>query len=120
MKLNKKALPKILAGKFTKILLGSLIFNTVIITLVLLFLHRLPPQVPLFYGAPSGEDQLANNILLILPNSLAAVFNLINILLLKITNSDNFLKKTITGIGIITTALATITVIKIIFLVGNI
>ncbi|PIP57053.1 hypothetical protein COX04_01675 [Candidatus Woesebacteria bacterium CG22_combo_CG10-13_8_21_14_all_45_10] len=79
---------------------------------------RLPPQVPLFYGLPLGEDQLTKPVLLLIPAILSGLIILFNLLLARLTK-DDFLKKAFAVAGLASAVFAGITTLKIIFLVGN-
>ncbi len=92
--------------------------NIFVIIVIFLFSSKLPPIVPLFYGQPQGEEQLANNTLLTLPAILANIFILVNFIIEK-TVQDNFLHKVLVGLMVGCTVLSTITIVKIILLVGN-
>ena len=46
---------------------AAIVINVLVILSVLALIGFLPPQVPLFYGLPEGQDQLATSWFLILP-----------------------------------------------------
>jgi hypothetical protein len=79
----------------------------------------LPPEIPLFYGQPQNEEQLANSIFIILP-SLTAMFLTVLNAYLSIFADSTYLKKVLAFIAVSISILATVTVIKIILLVGSI
>lgn len=81
--------------------------------------RKLPPQVPLYYGLPEGEAQLAPALGLILPSLISLATLIVNTMICLFLE-DEFLKKVLilTIIGV--TFFTTITTIKIIFLVGSI
>lgn len=85
---------------------------------VVILLKWLPPQVPLYYGLPEGEAQLAPALGLILPSLVALAVLTVNVTACFFIE-DDFLKKALilTAIGV--TFFTTITTIKIIFLVGS-
>lgn len=85
---------------------------------VLFAQNRLPPQVPLFYGLPLGEDQLAKPIFLLVPAILSCLIILANLLLAHLVK-DDFLKKAFAVASFASAIFAAITTCKIIFLVGN-
>jgi uncharacterized membrane protein YkvI len=93
--------------------------NILVAALVLIFLKKLPPQIPLFYGMAEGEEQLTRAWTLIIPSFVALFILVVNSLLSSKTN-DDFLKKVLIVAGLAATFFATITTIKIFFLVGNI
>lgn len=91
--------------------------NVGVAGLILLLQHRLPPQIPLFYGNPAGEEQLVGRIWLILPPIVSVLITAINsagCILIK----DSYLQKVLIGTTIAVTTLSTITIAKILFLVG--
>lgn len=96
----------------------SFALNILVIVFVLIFLRKLPPQIPLFYGMAEGEEQLTRAWSLIVP-SLVALFILIINSLLSVKTNDDFLKKVLVVAGLAATFFATITTIKIFFLVGS-
>lgn len=86
---------------------------------VLLMQRVLPPEVPLFYGLPQGEEQLAKPIFLLIPAGLSLLIIFINLFLAKVIK-DDFLKKVLAIASLVVAIFAAITTFKIIFLVGNI
>lgn len=108
----------------TKIPFKKEITVTIIINLVLILLSSasiliLPPKIPLFYSLPEGEKQLADNFLIVLPNILSLLVIIVNIILAN-KSQDEYIKKILIFSGIAATFFATITTLKIIFLVGNV
>ena len=103
---------------FIKWVYASFVFNLVVILLVLAIQKWLPPQVPLFYGMAEGEGQLAKSILLPIPSLAAIGISLANILI-SLSIKDLFIKKALIVAGLGVTFLATITVFKIVFLLGS-
>ena len=87
--------------------------NVLVITLLIIFLKKLPPQVPLFYGLPRGEVQLAPPISLVYPLVLSSLFLVINSVFATLSKSP-FSKKVFVVGGIFISILALITVIRII------
>lgn len=92
--------------------------NVAIILIVIFIKKSLPPEVPLFYGLSEGKDQLGTSLSLIIPPLLSISFIALN-LLISLFTKDLFLKKTLIITSISTTILSTITVFKIIFLIGT-
>lgn len=103
---------------FYKWVYGSFVVNFVVILFVLGVQRWLPPQVPLFYGMAEGEGQLARSIYLFTPAIAAITVTVVNIFI-SLAVKDTFIKKTLIVAGLAATFLATITVIKIVFLVGS-
>ncbi len=87
--------------------------------LALSYFNRLPPEVPLFYGQPEGEQMLASNWALVLPALSSVTFLGVNCIFAYFTK-DDYLKKTLILSGILLSFLAMITTLEIIWLVGNI
>jgi hypothetical protein len=101
---------------------GGAVFvvNAIVIVIVLLIRDSLPPVVPLFYGKPYGSEQLTTQGNLIAPPVAALVISIVNTAINLSFEKDEFLEKVLFGSMIAVTLLSAITVIKIIFLVGNI
>lgn len=98
--------------------LGLFIVNTITVVVVFLLSHQLPPVVPLMYGNPYGAEQLASRTLLVLPPIIAIAITVANSVISYFIK-DDFLKRVLVGGATICTLFSAITVIKIIFLVGN-
>jgi len=103
---------------FIKFVYTAFVINVVTIIFVLIIKSHLPPQVPLFYGLARGEEQLANNTGLLIPNLISSAILIINIAIAYILEND-FLRKTLIVSGFLGVILATITTLKIIILVGS-
>jgi hypothetical protein len=78
----------------------------------------LPPQVPLFYGAAEGEEQLTSSLGLLIPGCLSIILILLNSLLSLFLESS-FLQKILSVVSFTVTLLSAITVTKIILLIGS-
>jgi len=78
----------------------------------------LPPQIPLYYGLPVGEEQLSSSLNLIVPGIVSLLILAVNFILVKITKED-FIKKVLAVVALIASFFAIITTFKIIFLVGS-
>ncbi len=103
---------------FKEYFIGSLILNLVIAVLVLVLRGMLPPVVPLFYGLPTGEEQLVSNYFLTIPSLIALFLTTINAFITKFFK-DTFTHKVLIGLTVAITLLASITTIKIFFLVAS-
>lgn len=107
---------------FRQVLIFSIFINIFFIAIVLLLAvlvkSILPPQVPLFYGEPEGNEQLAQSWLLILPSLISLVVIFVNYFL-SLAVKEDFLKKALILSGIAATFFSAITTIKIILLVGS-
>lgn len=102
---------------FAKLILASFVLNIATIAFVLLSRNRLPPLVPLFYGQV-GEEQLSSSYELVLPSIISFSSMVINLGLSWILQ-DEFLRKTLILASVISVFFATITTLKITFLVGS-
>ena len=96
----------------------SFVVNLLLVVFVLTIQRWLPPQVPLFYGMAEGEGQLSRSIFLTVPALAAIGITIVNIFI-SLGVKDAFIKKTLIVAGLAATFLATITVVKIVFLVGS-
>lgn len=94
--------------------LTSLIFGGVIF---LLLSNKLPPQIPLFYSKPWGEEQLGIIYFLGIPLLLSGAFLVINTIAASYLSDYPLLKKTLVIGAATVSVLASITVVKIILLV---
>jgi len=86
----------------------------------LIFLKRdfLPKKVPLFYSRPWGEDQLATKDSLFILPLLSLVLLVIAWQSARLLKTKEFMAYLINGFAILFSFLATITLIKIIFLIS--
>lgn len=101
-----------------KVILASLIINVSILILSLVAQIILPPIVPIFFGLPQTEEQLAPSIFIGLPQIISIIFILVNTLIS--TNIDGqYVKKTLAFSSFSLTILSTIATLKVIFLVGT-
>lgn len=110
--------------RFEKLPLSQLIISTAITNLIIILLGLvsrilLPPQIPIFFGLPQTEEQLATSLFIIIPPSISLVFVVINSIL-AINIDSNYIKKSLAFGSLAITILSTIAVLKIIFLVGSI
>lgn len=103
---------------FKKFLISAFVLGLMTIGLVLLFQKNLPPEVPLFYGLPKTEVQLASSLSLIIPSLAALGIIIINLLISQFIK-DEYLKSVLVLAGVAGIFFATITTLKIIFLVGS-
>jgi hypothetical protein len=90
-----------------------------IVSAIIIFALKgfLPPVVPLFYGLPTGTEQLTPVLGLFLVPIVGLVVIAINVLL-SIFTKDDFLKKSLIISSVFISLLLTVTVIKIVLLVG--
>lgn len=103
---------------YNKIVVPAVGVNLAVLLFVLLVQNNLPPVVPLFYGLPTGEEELTQRIFLIIPSLISLLIILTNVIFIKRVK-DSFLPKVLLGLIIGTTFLGAITTIKIILLIGS-
>lgn len=102
---------------FKNYLLGSFILAVITIVFIVFFQGKLPPEVPLFYGAAEGEAQIASSWMLIIPPIFSVFTILINFILAALVG-DEFIKKVLVISALIVTLFSVVTTLKIVFLVG--
>lgn len=109
----------------------SFFINLSVALFLAVIYFRLPPKLPLFYSRPSGEEQLVNSLYIFLPSLSSIVFSIINLLVGKFLADDwyknipatkrrehtLFLLRILASFSLLATILASITVIRIVFLV---
>jgi hypothetical protein len=95
----------------------SVAVNLASIILIFALKAFLPPVVPLFYGLPSGSEQLVQTLGLILVPMVGLIITITNVVINGFVE-DNFLKRILIISSTFISILLTITIIKIIFLVG--
>lgn len=100
-----------------KIVIVCLLINVSLIIIGTLSQFILPPQIPLFFGLPQTEQQLASSIYIILPALLSLIITLFNLFLVT-KLYDIYLKKMFIFTSLVLTLLSSVAIIKIIFLVG--
>ena len=103
---------------FLKQGLLALLIVLATISLVLILLEKLPPQVPIFFGLPKSEAQLTSSIGLLIPSFISGaivVFNLVVIFFIK----EDFFKKALIMASYLCVFFSTIATIKIILLFAS-
>jgi len=99
---------------FFSLLLGNLV-------MILSFLFKaksIPPQIPLFYSRPWGQDQIADRWLLIIIPLLMNFFYFLNIAIRKkFFPKEEFLKKVVSYLNVSLIILFSAIFLKIIFIV---
>lgn len=103
---------------FLRLIKITLSINLFIILFILVLHKTLPPQIPLYYGLPEGEEQLAPVFFLTLPSILSIFILGLNIILGTWLKED-FLKKILIASSLPITFFSAITTLKIFFLVGS-
>lgn len=99
--------------------ISTFVINGLVIAVSLLSRYILPPEIPLFYGLPKNESQLASSIYIILPSVVSIIITAINLTISLLTDNQYF-KKVFAIASVSITALGVIATLKIIFLVGTI
>jgi len=95
----------------------SMFLNFVSAVIVFVLKGNLPPVVPLFYGLPGGAEQLTPMLGLLLAPAAGLIITAINTSISILTRDILFKKSLIISSAFIS-LLLTITVIKIVLLVG--
>jgi len=101
-----------------KIIAVSLVINAATIVVVFALKKFLPPQVPLLYGLAEGEGQLVNTSSLVLPSLISTIIVLVNTAI-SLVISDDYLQKALVVTALASSIIASIAVLEVIFLVGN-
>lgn len=102
---------------FRELFIAS-ILNLCVIFLIFIFINHYPPVVPLYFGEPLGEGELAKNVFLAVPPFVVLITILINGFLINITK-DSFIQHILVGLVYAGTILSSITIFKITLLVGS-
>lgn len=95
----------------------SFILGVSLFILVGLLWKKLPPELPLFYSLPWGENQIVDKPLLLLPPAIILLFNSLGIILTRFFLKDSLSLKMLWGGIAVSAVLGGITVVRIIFLV---
>jgi hypothetical protein len=78
---------------------------------------RLPPQIPLYYSRPWGEEQLTGTIYIWLPLFIAIITAGIITLVVKKIKPDKVLAVILTGAGIISELILILAVLRTVILI---
>ena len=99
-------------------LYGLIVCNIIMFGVLLLNFNHLPPQIPLFFSRPWGEDQLADTWLVLVLPFLLNVLYFINLSLYKRFFSGNdFVKKIVDYLNVFLMITTTSIFVKIITLI---
>jgi hypothetical protein len=79
--------------------------------------NKIPPQVPLFYSRPWGEDQLADKMWLWIPAGIAGLVALFETVIIRRFKPEPVLGVLILGTGLLTQIILILATVRIIFLV---
>lgn len=96
---------------------SSLVLSVLSAILIFIFKGMLPPVVPLLYGSPVGDGQLVPGLGLLLAPGVSLGITIGNMFLSRGVK-DIFFKRILAISSVLVAILATITVVKIFFLVG--
>ena len=101
-----------------RLLYALIAANLVIAAILILRFNSLPPQIPLFYSKPPGEDQLADTwFILALPLLMNILFFLNKFLYGRYFKDDVFIHKIFYCLNIFLIVSFTLIFMKIIFVV---
>jgi hypothetical protein len=96
----------------------ALVFIVIQLGMIIFAYPKLPPQIPLFFSRPWGEQQLVQPILIIVLPILSLVFLITNSLTASMfLDKDVFLSQLLTFGAVLFAAFSTIALVKIILLV---
>lgn len=105
---NKASLPRKL----------SLYLILTLFLIIIFFFFRLPPQIPLLYSRPWGEQQLTSpKMLFLILGVVAAVSIINNVIYSWIRKKDELLSKIIIWFNVLFIFLINITVLRVVFLI---
>lgn len=102
----------------SKITISLVIFNLLLIASVFLLKNALPPVIPIYFGMPTGSQQLGPSYALSLPPLASLIVTLIDSIIITLSD-DKFLQKTLLAISFVTTFLSTFAFVRIFMLVGS-
>jgi len=81
--------------------------------------NRLPPQIPLFYSKPEGEEQIADTLMIFLLPLSSFFFTVINNLIFtRYFSEDKFILKVIYYVDLLIILFTTFIFLRILFLVS--
>lgn len=103
---------------FLKLIYLSIFLNVFTMLGILLLKKNISPELPLFYGLPEGESQIASNEELIIPSMISLLVILINITISSVLQNE-FLKRVLIIVSLIITLLGLTTTLEIFFLIGS-
>ena len=99
-------------------LYGLIVCNVIMIGALLLRFNNLPPQIPIFFSKPWGEDQLVDTWMILILPILLDILYFTNLTLYKRCFQENeFVKKIVQYLNIFLMVTFTLIFIKIITLV---
>lgn len=96
---------------------ASVVLNVSTVLILLGIQNIIPPVAPLLYGRPEGAGQLVPSMWLIIAPLVSIFLSVLNTLLIKLVK-DRFIQQILVISAFLISLLTTITVLKIVFLVG--
>ncbi|QQS39030.1 hypothetical protein IPM62_00210 [Candidatus Woesebacteria bacterium] len=103
---------------YPKILFVSLLLIALSILSTFLLTQYLPPEIPLFFGLPESEDQIASSSALIVPSLFSLAILVLNSTIAYFSN-DKFIKMVLIFSSLAISLLSTIATLKITLLIGS-
>jgi hypothetical protein len=102
---------------FRNYFLAAFLLAIFTVLAVFVLLNFLPPLVPLFYGKPTGSEQLAPTWFLFVVPGISILITTID-LFVNSSIKDEFIRKIMAVSSLIVSIMASVTVVKIVLLVG--
>lgn len=98
---------------------GAVILTFLEVVVIGIFGPKLPPQVPLFYSLPWGEQQLVSPLYLLLFPAICVAVGLVNLTIgLFAPAQEKFFVRMSTSFWFLTCILAAVGLVKLILLIG--
>lgn len=114
----KKNIFSVIDVPLKKVLYLSFTLSILNLVTVLAIQNNLPPEVPLYYGLPEGPEQLSSSLGLTIPSIVSIIVIFLNTTLALLLK-NKFLQQTLILTSFAISIFSSITVTKIILLVGN-
>ena len=102
---------------FKGLLYFSVVINVASAALIIGLIKLLPPIIPVLYGLPTGESQLLPTLGLFIVPTVALAITIANFFVGYMVK-DKFSLKILIAVSTLASILSTITVVKIVLLVG--
>ena len=96
---------------------SALVLSSISMLAIFFLQDFFAPSVPLLYGSATGEGQLVPALGLLIAPGASLIITVLNIGL-SMTTKDDFSKKALAISALVVSILTTITIIKIVFLIG--
>lgn len=103
--------------RFPNFFVAAGVLNLLTVISILVLKGFLPPVVPLMYGRPAGAEQLTQTLFLLIVPGVSLLLSGVNVFISS-SSKDDFIKKFLAVASLAVSAMATITITKIILLVG--